>query len=120
MRLKEKYSNEISAGKRMHKRRVECKVKFKDYFSKYNQWILSSNLFILSGYEVSFTKMSSSYRLIVLSIIFSQQNSKFATPLPTPTELNGLWKVGFAEFIYSHTWYNINSSNNYLEFDLND
>ena len=46
--------------------------------------------------------------------------SHFFTRLPTPIELRGEWEVGLVEFIYPHTWYNVNHSNNLIGFDLND
>lgn len=46
--------------------------------------------------------------------------SHFITRLPTPIELKGEWEVGLVEFIYPHTWYNINNTNNFIGFDLND
>lgn len=46
--------------------------------------------------------------------------SHFITRLPTPIELKGEWEVGLVEFIYPHTWYNVNAQNNLIGFDLND
>lgn len=46
--------------------------------------------------------------------------SHFTSRLPTPIELRGEWEVGLVEFIYPHTWYNVNSTNNLIGFDLND
>lgn len=44
--------------------------------------------------------------------------SNFKTRLPTPLELKGEWEVGLAEFIYPHTWYNVNCQNNLIGYDL--
>lgn len=46
--------------------------------------------------------------------------SHFITRLPAPLELKGEWEVGLVEFIYPHTWYNVNHSTNLIGFDLND
>ena len=46
--------------------------------------------------------------------------SHFFTRLPVPIELKGDWEVGLAEFIYPHTWYNVNDQNNLIGFDLGD
>ena len=46
--------------------------------------------------------------------------SHFISRLPNPIELKGEWDVGLVEFIYPHTWYNVNSTNNFIGFDLND
>lgn len=46
--------------------------------------------------------------------------SHFITRLPTPIELKGEWEVGLVEFIYPHTWYNVNHNTNLIGFDLND
>lgn len=46
--------------------------------------------------------------------------SHFFTRFPTPIELKGEWEVGLVEFIYPHTWYNVNQSTNLIGFDLND
>lgn len=46
--------------------------------------------------------------------------SHFVTRFPTPLELRGEWEVGLVEFIYPHTWYNVNHTNNFIGFDLND
>lgn len=46
--------------------------------------------------------------------------SHFITRLPAPVELKGEWEVGLVEFIYPHTWYNVNQNNNLFGFDLND
>ena len=46
--------------------------------------------------------------------------SHFISRLPTPIELKGGWEVGLVEFIYPHTWYNVNSTNNFIGFDLNE
>lgn len=46
--------------------------------------------------------------------------SHFITRLPTPIELRGEWEVGLTEFIYPHTWYNVNESNNLIGFDFGD
>ncbi|GFT08828.1 uncharacterized protein TNCV_663661 [Trichonephila clavipes] len=40
--------------------------------------------------------------------------------LPNHIELKGEWKVGLVEFIYPHTWYNVNNNNNVFGFDLGD
>lgn len=44
--------------------------------------------------------------------------SHFKTRLPTPFELKGEWEVGLAEFIYPHTWHNVNSQNNLIGYDV--
>lgn len=46
--------------------------------------------------------------------------SHFMVRLPTPIELTGEWEVGLVEFIYPHTWYNVNIRNNLMGFDLGD
>lgn len=46
--------------------------------------------------------------------------SHFITRLPVPIELKGEWEVGIVEFIYPHTWYNVNANNNLIGFDLGD
>lgn len=46
--------------------------------------------------------------------------SHFISRLPNPIELTGEWEVGLVEFIYPHTWYNVNNTNNFIGFDLND
>lgn len=46
--------------------------------------------------------------------------SHFVTRLPVPLELNGEWEVGLVEFMYPHTWHNINAQNNLIGFDLGD
>ncbi|GFV98084.1 uncharacterized protein F54H12.2 [Trichonephila clavipes] len=40
--------------------------------------------------------------------------------LPNLIELKGEWEVGVVEFIYPHTWYNVNNNNNVFGFDLGD
>ncbi|GFW84583.1 uncharacterized protein TNCV_3107181 [Trichonephila clavipes] len=40
--------------------------------------------------------------------------------LPNLIELKGEWEVGLVEFIYPHTWYNVNNNNNVFGFDLGD
>ena len=45
VQLKEKYTIEKILAKRTRKRRVEYKVKFKGYPSKFDQWIPASDLF---------------------------------------------------------------------------
>lgn len=44
--------------------------------------------------------------------------SHFITRLAIPIELKGEWEVGMVEFIYPHTWYNINNRNNLFGFAL--
>ena len=44
--------------------------------------------------------------------------SHFVTRLPTPIELKGEWEVGMVEFVYPHTWYNINEQNNLFGFQV--
>lgn len=46
--------------------------------------------------------------------------SHYITRLPSPIELHGEWEVGLVEFMYPHTWYNVNAQNNLIGFDLND
>lgn len=46
--------------------------------------------------------------------------SHYITRLPAPLELTGSWEVGIVEFMYPHTWYNVNAQNNLIGFDLND
>lgn len=46
--------------------------------------------------------------------------SHFVTRLSAPIELKGEWEVGLVEFIYPHTWYNVNHSTNLIGFDFND
>lgn len=45
--------------------------------------------------------------------------SHFITRLPIPIELKGEWEVGMVEFVYPHTWYNINEQNNLFGFKVN-
>ncbi|GFS29131.1 uncharacterized protein TNIN_195611 [Trichonephila inaurata madagascariensis] len=40
--------------------------------------------------------------------------------LPNLIELKVEWEVGLVEFIYPHTWNNVNNNNNVLRFDLGD
>jgi len=44
--------------------------------------------------------------------------SHFITRLPIPIELKGEWEVGMVEFVYPHTWYNINHQNNLFGFEV--
>lgn len=44
--------------------------------------------------------------------------SHFITRLPKSLELTGKWLVGLSEIIYPHTWYNVNESNNLIEFSF--
>ena len=44
--------------------------------------------------------------------------SHFITRLPIPLELRGEWEVGMVEFVYPHTWYNINEQNNLFGFEV--
>jgi len=46
--------------------------------------------------------------------------SHFVTRLPSPIQLKGEWEVGLVEFMYPHTWYNVNEQNNLIGFDLGD
>ena len=46
--------------------------------------------------------------------------SHFITRLPSPIQLKGEWEVGLVEFMYPHTWYNVNEQNNTIGFDLGD
>lgn len=46
--------------------------------------------------------------------------SHFVTRFPVPIELKGEWEVSLVEFIYPHTWFNVNSRNNLIGFDLGD
>lgn len=46
--------------------------------------------------------------------------SHFITRLPVGIELKGEWECGLTEFIYPHTWYNVNAQNNLIGFDLGD
>lgn len=46
--------------------------------------------------------------------------SHFVVRLSKSIELQGNWEVALVEFIYPHTWYNVNSKNNLIGFDLND
>lgn len=55
-----------------------------------------------------------------LSYFSGNKISHFITRLPQPIQLNGEWEVGLVEFIYPHTWYNVNSQNNLIGFDLGD
>ena len=44
--------------------------------------------------------------------------SHFTTRLSIPIELKGEWEVGMVEFVYPHTWYNINEHNNLFGFQV--
>jgi len=46
--------------------------------------------------------------------------SHYFTRLPAPIELKGIWEVALVEFLYPHTWYNVNEQNNLIGFDLGD
>lgn len=46
--------------------------------------------------------------------------SNFITKLPSPITLTGSWEMALVEFMYPHTWYNVNAENNLIGFDLND
>lgn len=46
--------------------------------------------------------------------------SHYITRLPSPLELQGEWEVALTQFIYPHTWYNVNDNNNLIGFDLGD
>ena len=56
------------------------------------------------------------------SLNFFPENkvSHYITRLRTPIELRGEWEVAVVEFLYPHTWHNINAQNNLIGFDLND
>lgn len=45
--------------------------------------------------------------------------SHFITRLPAPIELKGEWEVSLVEFIYQHTWFNVNDNTNLIGFELN-
>ncbi|GFY07343.1 uncharacterized protein F54H12.2 [Trichonephila clavipes] len=40
--------------------------------------------------------------------------------LPNLIELKREWEVGLVEFIYPHSWYNVNNNHNVFGFDLGD
>lgn len=44
--------------------------------------------------------------------------SHFITRLPKCLELTGKWVVGISEIIFPHTWYNVNETNNLVEYIL--
>ncbi|GBL65018.1 hypothetical protein AVEN_1362-1 [Araneus ventricosus] len=46
--------------------------------------------------------------------------SHFITRLPSPLQLHGEWELALTQFIYPHTWYNVNEKNNLIGFDLGD
>ncbi|GBM31690.1 hypothetical protein AVEN_157883-1 [Araneus ventricosus] len=47
--------------------------------------------------------------------------SHYITRLPsTPLQLHGEWELALTQFIYPHTWYNVNEKNNLIGFDLGD
>lgn len=46
--------------------------------------------------------------------------SHFITRFPVPIELKGEWEVALVEFIYPHTWFNVNATNNLIGFDVGD
>lgn len=46
--------------------------------------------------------------------------SHFITRFPKSIELTGKWELGISEIIFPHTWYNVNASNNLMEFRLGD
>lgn len=46
--------------------------------------------------------------------------SHYITQLPSTINLQGQWEVALCEFVYPHTWHNVNKSNNLFGFDLGD
>lgn len=46
--------------------------------------------------------------------------SHFKTQLPFPLDLKGEWEVGLSEIIYPHSWHNINETNNYFRYEINN
>ena len=56
------------------------------------------------------------------SLNFFPENkiSHYITRLPSPIELKGDWEVGLVEFIFPHTWHNVNSKNNTIGFNIDD
>ncbi|GFU53473.1 uncharacterized protein F54H12.2 [Trichonephila clavipes] len=46
--------------------------------------------------------------------------SHFKTQLPSPVCLNVEWEVGLSEIIYSHSWLNVNETNNYFLYKAGD
>lgn len=44
--------------------------------------------------------------------------SNYITRLPQCIQLSGEWEVGLAEVNFPHTWYNVNSTNNVIEYEL--
>ena len=43
------------------------------------------------------------------------KTSNFVTKLSRTVQLDGEWKVGLAEIVYPHTWYNIHKGQNSME-----
>ena len=46
--------------------------------------------------------------------------SHFISRIPTAYLIERRCEASLVEFTYQHTWYNVNRTNNFIEFDLND
>lgn len=46
--------------------------------------------------------------------------SHFKTQLPFPIDLNNEWELGLSEILFPHSWHNVNETNNYFRYEIDN
>lgn len=87
---------------------LEIYFRYKDPFLSYRLSVVNMSFYVTLPSDNS------------LNYFPENKISHFVTRFPTPIELKGDWEVGMVEFMYPHTWHNVNASNNLIGFDLGD
>ncbi|GFY13672.1 uncharacterized protein TNCV_4960421 [Trichonephila clavipes] len=90
-----------------------------DLFSKFAWAVPLKDKFgksVKSGLQIIFKERKPK----VLQTDAENKISHFKTQLPSPVCLNGEWEVGLSEIIYPHSWLNVNETNNYFLYKIDD
>lgn len=78
------------------------------------QWNIILHSFAIMAFYVTVPSDSSA------QYFADNKVSHFTVQLPSPLDLKGEWEVGLSEIIYPHSWLNVNETNNYFHYEIDN